>query len=86
VVHSSLEQLITHRGDISNFEAVRDHDKLRQQRHENTDEKGRICSKYVDLYAQSGENGVKASKQRKKQDGGAGRWRMGRKTEGFQTV
>lgn len=66
VVHFHRSKLITYRGDISNFEAVRDDDKLRQQRQREIQETKRAhLQKYVDLHAQSGENGVKASKQRK---------------------
>jgi ATP-binding cassette subfamily F protein 3 len=66
VVHFHQSKLITYRGDISNFEAVRDDDKLRQQRQREIQETKRAhLQKYVDLHAQSGENGVKASKQRK---------------------
>jgi ATPase subunit of ABC transporter with duplicated ATPase domains len=66
VVHFPRSKLITYRGDISNFEAVRDDDKLRQQRQREIQETKRAhLQKYVDLHAQSGENGVKASKQRK---------------------
>jgi ATP-binding cassette subfamily F protein 3 len=66
VVHFHRSKLITYRGDISNFEAVRDDDKLRQQRQREIQETKRAhLQKYIDLHAQSGENGVKASKQRK---------------------
>jgi ATP-binding cassette subfamily F protein 3 len=65
-VHFHKNDLTTYRGDISNFEAVRDDDKLRQQRlREQQEAKRAHLQKYIDLHAQSGENGVKASKQRK---------------------
>lgn len=55
-----------YRGDISNFEAVRDDNRLRQIRLREVQEaKKAHLQKYIDLHAQSGENGVKASRQRK---------------------
>lgn len=66
VVHFHKNDLTTYRGDISNFEAVVSDDKLRQQRlREQQESKRAHLQKYIDLHAQSGENGVKASKQRK---------------------
>ena len=66
VVHFHRNKLTCYRGDISNFEAVRDDDKLRQQRLREVQEIKRAhLQKYIDLHAQSGENGVKAARQRK---------------------
>ena len=66
VVHFHRNKLTCYRGDISNFEAVRDDDKLRQQRLREVQENKRAhLQKYIDLHAQSGENGVKAARQRK---------------------
>lgn len=66
VVHFHKNTLTTYRGDISNFEAVRADDKLRQQRlREQQEAKRAHLQKYIDLHAQAGENGVKAARQRK---------------------
>eukprot|EP00980_Cylindrotheca_fusiformis_P028778 scaffold22642_cov134-Cylindrotheca_fusiformis.AAC.33 len=66
VVHFHKNSLTTYRGDISNFEAVRADDKLRQRRlREQQESKRAHLQKYIDLHAQSGENGVKAARQRK---------------------
>jgi ATPase subunit of ABC transporter with duplicated ATPase domains len=66
VVHFHRSKLVTYKGDISNFEAVRDDDKVRQQRLRDVQETKRAhLQKYVDLHASAGENGVKAAKQRK---------------------
>jgi ATPase subunit of ABC transporter with duplicated ATPase domains len=66
VVHFHGNKLSSYRGDISNFEAVRDDDKQRQLRlRENQEAKKAHLQKYIDLHAQSGENGVKAARQRK---------------------
>ena len=66
VVHFHRSSLTTYRGDISNFEAVRADDKLRQQRlREQQEAKRQHLQKYIDLHAQAGENGVKAARQRK---------------------
>lgn len=66
VVHFHRSKLTSYKGDISNFEAVRDDDKQRQLRLRATQEAKRAhLQKYIDLHAQSGENGVKASRQRK---------------------
>jgi ATP-binding cassette subfamily F protein 3 len=66
VVHFHRNTLTTYRGDISNFEAVRADDQLRQQRiYDQQEAKRAHLQKYIDLHAQSGENGVKASRQRK---------------------
>ena len=66
VVHFHGGKLNCYRGDISNFDAVRDEEKQRQIRlYENQEAKREHLQKYVDLHAQAGENGVKAAKQRK---------------------
>ncbi len=66
VVHFHKSNLITYRGDITNFEAVRDDDKQRQIRlRENQEAKKAHLQKYIDLHSQAGENGVKAARQRK---------------------
>jgi len=66
VVHFHRGKLTTYRGDISNFTAVREENKKRQIRqYEQQEAKRAHLQKYIDLHAQSGENGVKASKQRK---------------------
>lgn len=66
VVHFHKSSLTCYRGDISNFEAVRDDNRLRQIRLREVQEaKKAHLQKYIDLHAQSGENGVKASRQRK---------------------
>lgn len=66
VVHFHKQALTIYKGDISNFEAVRDDDRLRQQRlREQQEAKRAHLQKYIDLHAQAGENGVKASRQRK---------------------
>jgi ATP-binding cassette subfamily F protein 3 len=66
VVHFHGAKLVTYRGDISNFEAVRDDDRVRQARLREQQEAKRLhLQKYIDLHSQSGENGPKASRQRK---------------------
>ena len=66
VVHFHRATLTTYRGDITNFEAVTAEAKLRQQRlREQQEEKKAHLQKYIDLHSQAGENGPKASKQRK---------------------
>jgi len=66
VVYLNRNVLTTYRGDITNFEAVRDDDKQRQIRlRENQETKKAHLQKYIDLHSQAGENGVKAAKQRK---------------------
>ena len=66
VVHFYRNTLTTYRGDISNFEQVREDDKKRQLRlREIQETKRQHLQKYIDLHAQAGENGVKAAKQRK---------------------
>jgi ATPase subunit of ABC transporter with duplicated ATPase domains len=65
-VHFYREKLNTYRGDISNYEAVVEENKKKQIRlRENQEAKRQHLQKYIDLHASSGENGVKASKQRK---------------------
>ena len=66
MVHFHRCKLTTYRGDISNFEAVRADDRLRQARQREQQEAQRAhLQKYIDLHAQAGENGVKAARQRK---------------------
>jgi ATPase subunit of ABC transporter with duplicated ATPase domains len=66
VVHFHRSKLTTYKGDISMFEAVRDDDKLRQQRLRDIQETKRThLQKYIDLHSQAGENGPKAARQRK---------------------
>lgn len=66
VVHFHRGKLTTYRGDISNFTAVVEENKKRQIRlFEQQEAKRAHLQKYIDLHAESGENGVKASKQRK---------------------
>ena len=66
VVYFHNNTLTTYRGDISNFEAVREEEKQRQVRlRENQEAKKAHLQKYIDLHSQAGENGVKAAKQRK---------------------
>ena len=66
VVHFYRDQLTTYKGDISNFEAVREEERQRQiGLYETQEAKKQHLQKYIDLHAQSGENGVKAAKQRK---------------------
>jgi ATP-binding cassette subfamily F protein 3 len=66
VVHFHKSTLTTYRGDITNYEAVRDDNRLRQIRQrEQQEAKKAHLQKYIDLHSQSGENGVKASRQKK---------------------
>jgi len=66
VVHFHRGNLKTFRGDISNFEGVREEDQIRQIRlREQQEAKREHLQKYIDLHAQAGENGVKAARQRK---------------------
>ena len=66
VVHFHRSSLTVYRGDITNFEAVREEHRLRQIRlREQQEEKKAHLQKYIDLHSQAGENGPKASKQRK---------------------
>ena len=66
VVHFHRSKLTTYRGDISNFTAVVEENRKKQIRlFEQQEAKRAHLQKYIDLHAQSGENGVKASKQRK---------------------
>lgn len=66
VVHFYRSKLTTYKGDITNFEAVREEERQRQIRlYENQEAKRQHLQKYIDLHAQAGENGVKAAKQRK---------------------
>jgi ATPase subunit of ABC transporter with duplicated ATPase domains len=66
VVHFHNASLATYRGDITNYESVVTENKIRQQRQREQQESKRAhLQKYIDLHAQAGENGVKASRQRK---------------------
>ena len=66
VVHFHKNTLATYRGDITNYENVVAENKLRQQRQREQQEAKRAhLQKYIDLHAQAGENGPKASRQRK---------------------
>ncbi len=66
VVSFDKNTLTTYRGDISNYEAVREDEKQRQVRlRENQEAKKVHLQKYIDLHSQAGENGVKAARQRK---------------------
>ena len=66
VVHFHKNTLATYRGDITNYETVVTENKIRQQRQREQQEAKRAhLQKYIDLHAQAGENGVKASRQRK---------------------
>lgn len=66
VVHFHRGKLTTYKGDISNYTAVREENRKRQIRlYEQQEAKRAHLQKYIDLHAQAGENGVKASKQRK---------------------
>lgn len=66
VVHFDKYKLVTYKGDITNFEAVRDDNIQRQIRlRENQEAKKAHLQKYIDLHSQAGENGVKAARQRK---------------------
>lgn len=66
VVHFHKSQLTCYRGDVTNFEAVREENRLRQARlREQQEAKRAHLQKYIDLHAQAGENGVKAARQRK---------------------
>ncbi len=66
IVHFHKNTLTTYKGDVTNFQAVRDDDKQRQIRlRENQEAKKAHLQKYIDLHSQAGENGVKAARQRK---------------------
>lgn len=66
VVSFDKNTLTTYRGDISNYETVREDEKQRQVRlRENQEAKKVHLQKYIDLHSQAGENGVKAARQRK---------------------
>ncbi len=66
VVHFHKNNLTTYKGDITNFENVVADNKIRQQRQREQQEAKRVhLQKYIDLHAQAGENGPKASRQRK---------------------
>jgi ATPase subunit of ABC transporter with duplicated ATPase domains len=60
------QKIKQYRGDVANFEAVREEDRARQQRQREVQEKKREgLQKYIDEHAKSGENGPKAAAQRK---------------------
>lgn len=66
VVHFDKNNLTCYRGDITNFEAVRDDDIQRLTRlRENQEARKAQLQKFIDLHSQAGENGVKAARQRK---------------------
>jgi ATPase subunit of ABC transporter with duplicated ATPase domains len=66
VVHFHNSSLTVYKGDITNYEAVRDDEKERQIRlRENQESKKAHLQKYIDLHSQSGENGPKAARQKK---------------------
>ena len=66
VVYFNRNTLTTYKGDITNFETVREDDRQRQIRlRENQEAKKAHLQKYIDLHSQAGENGVKAARQRK---------------------
>jgi len=66
VIHFHRSVLSTYKGDISNFEAVREENRLRQIRQREQQEAKRAhLQQYIDKHAQAGENGVKAARQRK---------------------
>jgi ATPase subunit of ABC transporter with duplicated ATPase domains len=66
VVYFNRNNLTTYRGDITNWETVREDEKQRQIRlRENQEAKKAHLQKYIDLHSQAGENGPKASRQRK---------------------
>ena len=60
VVHFHNNTLATYRGDITNFEAVVQENKIRQKRQREQQEAKRAhLQKYIDIHAQAGENGPK---------------------------
>jgi len=66
VVHFHRSKLDVYRGDITNFDQVREEQRLRQIRlHEQQEEKKAHLQKYIDLHSQAGENGPKAARQKK---------------------
>jgi ATP-binding cassette, subfamily F, member 3 len=66
VVHFHQNTLNCYRGDITNFEAVREENRSRQIRlREAQEAKKAQLQKFIDLHSQAGENGVKAARQRK---------------------
>jgi ATP-binding cassette, subfamily F, member 3 len=66
VVHFHRNTLTVYKGDISNFEGVREENRLRQIRlREQQEEKKAHLQKYIDLHSQAGENGPKAARQKK---------------------
>lgn len=66
VLHFHRSKITAYKGDISSFQQVREDNRVRQIRQREIQEAKRAhLQKYIDLHAQSGENGVKASRQRK---------------------
>lgn len=66
VVHFHNSSLTVYKGDITNYEAVRDDEKERQIRlRENQESKKAHLQKYIDLHSQSGENGPKAARRKR---------------------
>jgi ATP-binding cassette subfamily F protein 3 len=66
VVHFHRSALTVYKGDITNFEAVREENRIRQIRlREQQEAKKAHLQKYIDLHSEAGENGPKASRQRK---------------------
>mmetsp|Transcript_44859 Transcript_44859/g.53930 ORF Transcript_44859/g.53930 Transcript_44859/m.53930 type:complete len:617 (+) Transcript_44859:425-2275(+) len=66
VVHFHRGTLVTYRGDISSFEAVREENRARQIRlRENQESKKAHLQKYIDLHSSAGNNGPSAARQRK---------------------
>lgn len=66
IVHFHRDQLMTYKGDVTNFEAVLDDEKQRLIRlRENQEAKKAHLQKYIDLHSQAGENGPKAARQKK---------------------
>ena len=60
------QSLKVYKGDVTNYEAVRADEKLRQQRLFDQQEARRAhLQKYIDEHAKAGENGPKAAAQRK---------------------
>ena len=65
VVHFHQGKLTTYRGDISNFSAVREENRKRQNPTiRAAGGQASASPEYIDLHAELGENGVKASRQR----------------------
>ena len=66
ICHFHRQALTTYKGDINNFVAVREEMLKNQARtREIQEDKRKHMQTYIDKHAESGENGVKAAKQRK---------------------